>query len=62
MLNESGIELGGQAEIERREIIAESNTNSMLRNEVKTLQGQLQAAYVRISELTSEINKLKHKE
>ena len=62
MLSESGIELGGQAEIERREIIAESNTNSMLRNEVKTLQGQLQAAYVRISELTSEINKLKHKE
>jgi len=61
MLNESGIELGGQAEIDRRKIIAESNTNSMLRNEVKTLQGQLHAAYIRIHKLTSEINKLKNK-
>ena len=62
MLTESGIELGGQAEIDRREIISESNTNDMLRNEVYTLQGQLQAAYVRIAELTTELNKAKNKE
>ena len=62
MLTESGIELGGRAEIERRKIISESNTNDMLRKEVYTLQGQLQAAYVRIAELTTELNKTKNKE
>ena len=62
VLIESGIELGGQAEIDRREIISESRTNDMLRKEVYTLQGQLQAAYVRIAELTTELNKTKNKE
>jgi|TARA_B100001094_G_scaffold53411_1_gene48984 hypothetical protein len=57
--DDSGISLGGPAEIERRELIAHSNTNEMLRKEVKTMQGQLQAAYIRISELTNEINELK---
>ena len=48
-------------EKERKEIIAQNNLNDMLRNEVKTMQGQLQAAYIRIHELNSEINKLKNK-
>ena len=61
MLSKSGIELGGQAEVQRRKIIAESATNNILRNEVKQLQGQLQAAYVRIHELNSELNKIKNK-
>ena len=58
MRDDGGIHLGGPAEIERRELIAESNTNTMLRNEVKQLQGQLQAAYIRISELNKELDKL----
>ncbi len=49
-------------ETERKEIIAQSNTEDMLRNEVKTMQGQLQAAYIRIHELNSELSKLKNKE
>ena len=59
---ESGINLGGQAEIKRREVIAHSKLEDMLRNEVKTMQGQLQAAYKRIHELNTEISKLKNKE
>jgi len=48
-------------EVERKEVIAQSNLNDMLRNEVKTMQGQLQAAYKRIHELNSELSKLKNK-
>ena len=61
VLSKSGIELGGQAEVQRRQVIAENNLIDMLRGEVKTLQGQLQAAYVRIHELNSELNKHKNK-
>ena len=61
MRDDSGVHLGGPAEIERRQLIAESSTITILRNEVKQLKGQLQAAYVRINELTSEVNKLKNK-
>ena len=55
------LNLGGQAEIERREAIATSKEIDILREEVHSLQGQLQAAYIRIKDLNTEMEDLKNR-
>ena len=50
---------GGEYEKLRRQFIGQTKTLDLLRNEVKTMQGQLQTAYIRIAELNTEINELK---
>ena len=60
VLNEE-LNLGGQAEIERREAIATNKEIDILREEVHSLQGQLQAAYIRIKDLNTEIDKIKNR-
>ena len=55
------LNLGGQAEIERREAIATNKEIDILREEVHSLQGQLQAAYIRIKDLNTEIDIYKNR-
>ena len=60
MLNEE-LNLGGQAEIIRREAIANSKEIDILRTEIYQLQSQLHAAYIRIKDLNTEIDKIKNR-
>jgi len=60
VLNEE-LNLGGQAEIIRREAIANSKEIDILRTEIYQLQSQLQAAYIRIKDLNTEIDKIKNR-
>jgi|TARA_B100001146_G_scaffold224806_1_gene244240 hypothetical protein len=58
---EDAMSLGGQAEVDRRELLQESSMVHMLRSEVATMQATLYKSYKRIRELVEENQELKNK-
>ena len=53
--DESSIALGGHQEEKRRELIKGSREIDILKDEIRTMQGQLAASYIRIKELNEQL-------
>ena len=53
--DESSIALGGHQEEKRRELIKDSREIDILKDEIRTMQGQLAASYIRIKELNEQL-------
>ena len=53
--DESSIALGGHQEEKRRELIKGSREIDILKDEIRTMQGQLAASYIRIKELNEKL-------
>jgi hypothetical protein len=59
--DESAFALGGLEEVNRRHLVREASIVDILKNEIHTMQGMINAAHIRIKDLVSENLELKKK-